>query len=358
MKKTVKWGLVLATVTGLAALGVRQYQAEIGASLFARAADSRAGRDITATLPDGLHVGLCGTGSPLPNADRAGACTVVIAGKRIFVVDAGEGGARNISMMGIPNGRIEGLFLTHFHSDHMDGMGPMMLLRWTGAAAASPLPVHGPTGVEAVIAGFNAAYAQDNGYRTAHHGADIAPPSGAGALAVPFAMTGENALVLDEGGLKITAFAVDHEPVAPAVGYRFDYKGRSVVISGDTAKSATLERVAKGADLLLHEALQPKLVGKMTDALDRKGIRNTAKITRDILDYHASPEEAAESASKAGVRQLVMTHIVPPIPSPFFYPAFLGSAPERFKGEIVVGEDGMLFVMPAGSKAIERQQLM
>jgi len=358
MKKSVKWVIGIAAVAGVALLGVRQYQAEIGTAMFHRAVDSRVGRDVTATLPDGLHVALCGTGSPLPNADRAGACTVIIAGKRIFVVDAGEGGARNISMMGIPNGKIEGIFLTHFHSDHMDGLGPMMLLRWTGNAATAPLPIHGPTGVEAIVAGFNTAYAQDNGYRTAHHGADIAPPSGAGAVAVPFAMTGESVVVLDEGGLKITAFTVDHEPVSPAVGYRFDYKGRSVVISGDTAKSASLERAAKGADLLLHEALQPKLVGEMTDGLERKGIKNTAKITRDILDYHASPEEAAESAAKAGVRQLVMTHIVPPVPTPFFYPAFLGGAPDRFKGEIVVGEDGMLFTMPAGSKAIERQQLM
>ncbi|MFN3749117.1 MAG: MBL fold metallo-hydrolase [Sphingorhabdus sp.] len=358
MKKSVKWMVGIAAVAGLGFLGVRQFQAEIGASLFQRAVDSRAGRDVTATLSDGLHIGLCGTGSPLPNADRAGACTVVIAGKRIFVVDAGEGGARNISMMGIPNGRIEGLFLTHFHSDHMDGLGPMMLLRWTGSAAAAPLPVHGPTGVEAVIAGFNAAYAQDNSYRTAHHGADIAPPSGAGASAVPFTLAGDSAVVFEQGGLTVTAFRVDHDPVSPAVGYRFDYKGRSAVISGDTAKSATLEKMSKGADLLVHEALQPKLVGKMTDALDRKGIKNTAKITRDILDYHASPEEAAESASKAGVRKLVMSHIVPPIPSPFFYPAFLGDAPKLFKGEIVVGEDGMLFSLPANGKAIERQQLM
>jgi ribonuclease Z len=119
-----------------------------------------------------------------------------------------------------------------------------------------------------------------------------------------------------------------------------------------------LERVAKGADILLHEALQPKLVTKMTDALDKKGLGNTAKITKDILDYHASPEEAADSALKAGVGQLVFTHIVPPFPSRFFNPAFLGDAPKRFKREIVVGEDGMLFSLPAGSKSISRQELM
>lgn len=358
MQKSVKWGVGLVVMVVAALLGVRYYQAEIGAAMFERAVMERAGRDVTSALPDGLHVGLCGTGSPLPNASRAGACTAVIAGKRIFVVDAGEGGARNITLMGIPNGMVERLFLTHFHSDHMDGLGPMMLLRWTGAAATSPLPVHGPAGVEAVIAGFNMAYAQDNQYRTAHHGAEATPPSGAGATAIPFALNADSVVVFDQGGLKVTAFRVDHDPVSPAVGYRFDYKGRSAVLSGDTAKSAVLERVSKGADLLLHEALQPRLVGKMTDAFDAKGIKGTAKITRDILDYHASPEEAAESAQKAGVRQLVLTHIVPTIPSPFFYPAFLGRASDRFEGDIVIGEDGMLFSLPAKGKAIDRQQLM
>src|SRR3546814_846241 len=110
---------------------------------------------------------------PLPSRDRAGACTVVIAGKAMFVVDAGEGGARNISLMGLPNTRIRGLFLTHYHSDHIDGMGPMMLMRWVASGNNRPLPVHGPEGVEAVIAGFNAAYAADNGYRTAHHGPTV-----------------------------------------------------------------------------------------------------------------------------------------------------------------------------------------
>ena len=175
---------------------------------------------------------------------------------------------------------------------------------------------------------------------------------------MPFAMDGDSTVVLEKDGLTVTAFKVDHDPVSPAVGYRFDYKGRSVVVSGDTAKSAVLERVAKGADILLHEALQPKLVTKMTDALDKKGLGNTAKITKDILDYHASPEEAADSALKAGVGQLVFTHIVPPFPSRFFNPAFLGDAPKRFKREIVVGEDGMLFSLPAGSKSISRQELM
>jgi ribonuclease Z len=356
LRKKLFIGLLLAIVSIL--VTVRGFQAQIGRLLFDRAVSGRVGVDSTAALPDGLHVGLCGTGSPLPNADRAGACTVVIAGKRVFAVDAGEGGARNIQLMGINPGRIERLFLTHFHSDHIDGLGPMMLFRWTGSAAKAPLPVHGPDGVQAVIAGFNAAYTLDNGYRVAHHGETIVPPSGGGAMAIAFEMTADSAVVFEEGGVKVTAFQVDHKPVSPSVGYRFDYKGRSVVISGDTAKSASLIAAAKGADLLVHEALQPKMVALMTKALKAKGINNMAKITHDILDYHASPEEAAESAKAAGVKQLVLSHIVPALPSAIFYPAFLGDAGKRFSGPIVVGEDGMLFTLPAGSKEISQRDLL
>src|ERR1700760_3239309 len=181
------WTIALAVGVVLIA-AIAAFQAPIGTAILRAAVDQRAGVDATAGLPDGLHVALCGTGSPLPDPTRAGPCTVVIAGQHIFVVDAGEGGARHISLMKIPNGRIEAAFLTHFHSDHIDGLGPMLLLRWTGNANTTPLPVYGPPGVERVVAGFDAAYALDSGYRTAHHGAGVAPPSGAGGTAMPFAI--------------------------------------------------------------------------------------------------------------------------------------------------------------------------
>ena len=357
-------GVAIASVSILlvAFLVVTSHQAAIGSALFERAVRERVGRDATAGLPEGLHVALCGTGSPLPSPSRAGPCTIVIAGNQIFVVDIGEGGGRNINLMGLPLGRIAGVFLTHFHSDHIDGMGPLMLTCWTAGSNTAPLPVYGPTGVDQIVAGFNAAYAIDDTYRTGHHGPLIALPAGAGGVARPFALPaasqGDTVVVLDKDGLKVTAIRVDHGPVKPAVGCRFDYKGRSVVISGDTAKSASLTTAAHGADLLVHEALQPKLVGMMTASVAAKAMTNLAQITRDIVTDYTTPEQAAEVASAAGVRKLVLSHIVPSIPSKIFYPAFLGDAATRYSGPIVVGEDGMIFSLSAGTKDIVRGRLM
>nr|WP_137676028.1 MBL fold metallo-hydrolase [Parerythrobacter lutipelagi] len=343
-------GLVVVAIA--LAVGVFAFQRDIGNWLFERAAQQRVGAD-RAGFGDGLSVGLCGTGSPLPNPARAGPCNIIIAGERVFVVDMGEGGARNLNLMGIDPGRIEAVFLTHFHSDHIDGMGPLALLHWTGANADTPLAVIGPDGLQQVVEGFNAVYRADHGYRVAHHGETIVPPTGGGFRAMSFTMPASPQVVFEQDGLRVTAFPVQHDPVKPAVGYRFDYKGRSVVISGDTARSASLEAAAKGADILIHDALQPQMVGKITDALESAGQSNTAQITRDILDYHASPEDAAKSAQAAGVKQLVLSHLVPPIPGSFFYPAFLGDAADHFGGAIIVGEDGMIFTLPANSDTIE-----
>ncbi len=362
MRKRTKLLIGIVALALAGGIGIKAFQSQIGTSLLKRAVAERAGRDITIGLPDGLHIGLCGTGSPLPSPTRAGPCNVVIAGKHVFVVDAGEHSAPNIAMMGIPNAKIEAVLLTHFHSDHIDGMGPMMMLRWTGASAKSPLPIYGGEGVDKIVAGFNTAYSADFGYRTAHHGEALVPKEGAGGVAMPFALPelgkGDSVVVYEADGLRVTAFRVNHGPIHPAVGYRFDYKGRSAVISGDTIKVPSVVAVAKGADLLVHEALQPKLLKLLTAGLEAKGVKNTAQLTRDIINYHTTPEAAAEVAKAAGVKQLVLSHIVPSVPSKFFYPAFLGDAAKHYAGPIIMGEDGMMFSLPAGTKDIKQRQLM
>jgi ribonuclease Z len=356
MMKRIGIGLLAVVVIVLAAGFV--FQKPIGEALFQRAALALAGRNQLVSLEDGLHVGLCGTGSPMPNPQRAGPCNVVIAGGQVFVVDMGETGNRNLNMMGISAAEVDALLLTHFHSDHIDGIGPLMLYHWTRGAKTAPLPVYGPEGVEQVVAGFNAAYALDHTYRIAHHGEKVVPGSGGGAQARPFAIEGNSAIILQGGGLTVTAFTVDHDPIKPAVGYRFDYKGRAVCISGDAAKSANLIATCKGADLIVHDALQPQLLEKVEGAFAAQGSANTAKIFHDIQDYHATPEQAAESARDAGAKMLVLSHLVPPMPYAYLYPAFLGDAPQRFDGTIVVGEDGMLFSLPPQSEAIDRRKLL
>jgi ribonuclease Z len=329
------------------------FRGEIALALMQRTLERNMSTDAIAELPDGLHVGLCGAGAPMPSADRSGPCVVVIAGKRMFVVDAGTGGVRTLARMGLAPGSVERVLLTHFHSDHIDGLGEMMLQRWVGAANASPLPVHGPGGVEAVVEGFNMAYANDKGYRVAHHGEAVAPPTGFGGIAQPFELdTAGNAIVLNDGGLTIEAFKVEHAPVEPAVGYRITYKGRIAVISGDTKKSTAVEQRAAGVDLLVHEALSPKLVGLIGDAATKGGRKNIAKIMHDILDYHTTPEEAAEIASKAKVRALLLYHIVPPLPLSALEGPFLGRSREIFKGPLNVGRDGDFVTMPAGTTEV------
>lgn len=361
MKSLGRWLLAaVLLLIGVAAV-LWAFQRPISMALLERVAHQNVGRNIIDTLPDGLHVGLCGTGSPFPDPTRAGPCTAVIAGKRLFIVDAGEGSARNLGYMGIPASKIEAMLLTHFHSDHIDGLGPFLLQRWGLGTFQTPTPIYGPTGVDKVVDGFRAAYVLDFGYRVAHHTDKIMPPGGSGGKGIPFALPpvgqGDTVTVLDDGGLKITAFRVDHAPIDPAVGYRFDYRGRSVVISGDTKKSTSLVAASQGADLLVHEALQPAMVKLLETEFNSKQMPNMGHVMHDILNYHTTPEEAAEEAQAAGVQQLVYNHVVPPLPIKYAYPAFIGHAKDFFKGPITVGEDGMLFSMPAGSKDIQRSML-
>jgi ribonuclease Z len=291
----------------------------------------------------------------LPDPARSGPCTAVVAGSSFVVVDAGSGAARNLVRMDLPPGSLDAVFLTHFHSDHIDGLGELALLRWTGAAHEEPLPVYGPAGVEEVVEGFDRAYRQDALYRTAHHGPAAAPPSGAGLAARPFALPapGAAAVVWERDGLRVSAFAVEHEPVRPAVGYRFDYAGRSLVVSGDTKKSQSLLAQARGVDLLVHEALSPQLVAQLHAAANAAGRANLAKITADIPDYHTTPVEAAQLAAAAGARHLLLTHVVPPLLLPGLDVVFLEGVSGAFAGGVTLGRDGTAISLPSGSDAIE-----
>ncbi len=338
--------IAIAALILIAAGAAYMFRGELAVALLERAAPRAMA---VAPLPDGLHAGFCGTGSPLPDRTRAGPCTAVIAGDRLFVFDAGEGAAETLSLMGLSPDQIDTVFLTHQHSDHIDGLAAVALQHWAGGSATEPLNVIGPAGIERVVAGFNEAYAIDSGYRIAHHGVDVVPPSGFGMRATAFVIAeGQtSAVVLDDGGVKITAFLVQHAPVAGAVGYRIDYAGRSIVISGDTAKSDNLIANARGADLLIHEAISPRISHIYGQAAAGAGRSGVSQIFDDILDYHASPEDAADSAREAGVDALAITHILPPLVVPGLDQAFLGEARAHFSGPIWLMRDGDIISLPA-----------
>lgn len=351
MKKTPIVLVILLIVIGIA---VSQKERVLTA-LMQKGLEARMGSDLISELDDGLHLGLCGAGGPMPAPSASGPCVVVVAGNRLFVVDAGTDGLRNIARMGLQPGRIEALFLTHFHSDHIDGLGELATIRWVGAANKKPLPVYGPTGVSRVVDGFNAAYAFDKTYRHEHHGSTVAPVSGAGMVAQEFATPklGLLEILINEGDLVVEALAVGHAPVVPAVGYRFTYKDRSLLITGDTVAMDNVREFAKGVDLLVHEALAPNLVMQMNAAAKKLDNKVMEKVTMDILDYHASPKQAAEVARDAEVGHLLYYHIVPPLVIPGQTSLFLNGAQDIFS-DYTIGRDGLMFSMPAGSKKLNK----
>lgn len=356
----MRQGRLLVSAIIIAAVGFfilsRVYRIQIGERVFARAAQTAVTRDVMGNLPDGLHVVLLGSGSPFGDPSRAGPSTAIIAGDRLFIVDAGSGSPRNFGAVGLRPGAIERVFLTHFHSDHIDSLGELMLQRWAGGAKTEPLPIHGPSGVEQVVEGFNLAYGLDKGYRIAHHGEDVVPEAGFGGIAEPFSIE-EPTVLLDYDNLRVTAFPVEHDPVHPAVGYRFDYKDRSVTLTGDTGSFQGLVTQAQDSDLLVAEALNPDMVAVIKEELAAEEINNLVKIMSDIPDYHMTPVDAAETAQAANVRMLVLNHIVPALPTPYLDAYFTKRANQHYSRKIIVGRDGMLFSLPAGKKKIVRKSL-
>ncbi|MEZ5679738.1 MAG: MBL fold metallo-hydrolase [Erythrobacter sp.] len=343
--------LLIALVL-LVGAGLWLKQRAIGQKLFDRAVETNVGRDATADLPDGIHAYLCGSGSPMPDAERAGPCIGVLAGKHAFVFDSGSGSIRKLGRMGFPMDRLEAGFLTHLHSDHLDGLGELMLQAWIAGGRDTPLPIYGPAGIDRVVEGFVEAYSIDRGYRIAHHGPEVARPGGFGGIART--LDPEKGRIAWQGdGVTIRVIAVDHQPVDNALAFRVDYAGRSLVISGDTRRSDALAEFAKGADVIFHEALNPQMVGQIGRALAAHGNSDGAKIMADIPDYHTTPEEAARVARSAGAKALVLYHLVPAPPVALVGKAFLGDAAEEFGGELRLGDDGLLVSLPANGKAVE-----
>ena len=344
------WTIGVAVALAVAAAGWLLWRSEaVVFALLDRMVADALTSDSLGDMPDGLHVMLCGAGSPMPDPKRSGPCIAIQAGSRLFVVDAGTNGGRNLGRFGVNAGRIEAVLLTHAHSDHFDGLGELGMLRWINGGHTEPLSVHGPPVVAEIVAGLNRAYAPDIGYRNAHHGSRIAPRSGGGFRAATFPMPADGGLdtVLERpDGLRISVFRVTHDPVGQAVGYRFDYKGRAVVVSGDTVKSANLIRHARAADLLVHDALATRITDRIAAAAEAVGNHGVAKLMRDIVSYHATPVEAAEAAAEAGVGHLLYYHIAPALQVSALESIFLDGVADAYDGPVTLGVDGTTISLP------------
>ena len=294
---------------------------------------------------DRLDVYFCGTASPM-GAGQAQQCIAVLAGDHFFIVDSGARSTQNVTNAGLPVGRLDGVLLTHFHSDHISSLGEIHLASWV-RGRGQKLPIYGGPGVDHVVDGFNMAYGQDYIYRTDHHGENYVPSITAGLKAVEIAApeTGMK-VIFEEGDLKISAFTVLHEPIRPAYGYRFDYRGRSVVISGDTSKSANLVAAARDADVLIHEVLQPHLVKLTATGLQNAQQERLGKILIDTLDYHTTPVEAAEVANEANAELLIFTHYAPVPRNALMREIFLRGIDEVRAEGVLMAVDGTHIILP------------
>lgn len=348
-----------AALALLVSLGVTLLTPEAQQRIFDEAAKRTAATVNAAPLADdALRVAVCGSSAPLPSAARAKSCVAVFAGNRFFLVDVGPESVENLVLWGIPMSSVGGVLLTHFHSDHIGDLGELNLQTWAGGRKG-PLQVYGGPGVEEVVAGFSRAYRLDQGYRTAHHTEKVMPSATWPMVAHAIALDGpatpardRSAVVLDEGGLRITAFEVNHAPIQPAYAYRFDYRGRSALVTGDLKFHPPLVKAAQGVDLLVSEAIAVSMTRALGEGAMSAGRTGTAAVMHDIEDYHITPEEAVRIANAAQVRHLAFYHLLPSPDNSLARRVFAHGVDQAREGDWTIADDGSLYTMPLESNLV------
>ncbi len=274
---------------------------------------------LTAAAAPRFEAILLGTGYPRPDAEHAGPSTAIVAGDAWFVVDAGRGVTMRIAATDLKYENLAAVFLTHFHSDHTAGLPDLFETSWQFGRKSRPLELYGPRGVARLAHAMLEFFHDDIHYRR-----DLLEKHPAAGATIMTHVVREG-VVYDHGGVRVTAFAVDHRPVEPAFGYRFDCGGKSIVVSGDTRPTPNLVKFAKGADVLILEAYLPEHFLRV----------DTPEVAARLMRYHTSAEEAGEIAAQAGVKTLVLTHLVPAGAEE----TFRTRAAKAFGGTIIVGRD-------------------
>jgi ribonuclease Z len=255
-------------------------------------------RSAASTQPvplDGLRITLLGTGvGPPVNLRQFGPSTLVEAGRTRLLFDCGRGATIRLTQAGIPIGSITRLFLTHLHSDHLVQLPDLLLAGWVGPTGRkSALQIWGPHGTRDMMTAMQKTFAYD-----IHVRRDVDEGIPAAGISVQ-SHDIDQGVVLDEDGVKVTAFLVDHGPVAPAFGYRVDYRGRSVALSGDTRVSENLVKFATGVDVLVHEAV---------DAVALRAASANPAMTERIIAHHTTGEQAGEVFARVKPRLAVYSH--------------------------------------------------
>jgi ribonuclease Z len=283
-----------------------------------------------------LELTLLGTGSPMHTPHRFGPSQVIHSGATRLLIDAGWGSTPRLFQAGMPPQTIDAVFITHLHSDHTTDMADFLVMRWVGCIE-KPIPIYGPAGTKRMIHGFQEAMAADTGYRLAHHG-DKLWSGGLAADVTEFEAGDDPVETARYGDITVKAFEVDHRPVKPAYGFRFELDGRAITISGDTNPCTGLLNGSKGADIMVCDSMNLEMMKGLETRLKGIGNAKQASLLEDAHDYHAPITGMAEVAQKAGVRQLLLSHIMPPITDEQV-PEFTAGLDKIFSGVISVGHD-------------------
>jgi len=296
---------------------------------------------------DSLSALVCGSKSPLPHPTRAETCVMIKAGEETFIFDVGNKSIDNLRNWQVPLNQLNGIFISHLHSDHIAELPEIHMWTWVGNSRESKLKVYGPEGINQVLRGFTEAYSLDWKYRNDHHGDKFAPLETAGFDG--YEITDFSEPVYESNGIRITAFLVDHKPIDPSLAFKIEYKGRSIVLSGDTVYSEAILNNSKNVDVLFHEAFHKGTLDMMYNALPANAPARIGLV--DIQNYHTNTIEVANLAKEANVGHLVYYHLIP-APRTNLVADIFTRGIDDILTNWTLSDDGTMVILPVDSKEI------